>query len=76
MKCVICKGDDIRSTEVKEELTSGTDIVYITITIPVCRTCGERYYDLRTMRKLEEATQKLRNNQLNVRPIGRVLEAI
>lgn len=76
MKCVICKGDDIRSAEVKEELTSGTDIVYITITIPVCRTCGERYYDLRTMRKLEEATQKLRNNQLNVRPIGRVLEAI
>jgi len=76
VKCVICKGDDIRSAEVKEELTSGTDIVYITITIPVCRTCGERYYDLRTMRKLEEATQKLRNNQLNVRPIGRVLEAI
>ncbi len=75
MKCVICKGDDIRSAEVKEELTSGTDIVYITITIPVCRTCGERYYDLRTMRNLEEAAQKLRDNQLNVRPIGRVLEA-
>ena len=53
MKCVICKGDDIRSTD-----------------------CGERYYDLRTMRMLEESAQKLRDNQLNLRPIGRVMEAI
>ena len=76
MKCVICKGDDIRTAEVKEELKSGKDIVYITITIPVCRTCGERYYDLRTMRRLEEAAQKPRDNQLDVRPIGQVLEAV
>ena len=76
MKCVICKGDDIQTAEVKEELKSGADIVYVTVTVPVCRTCGERYYDLRTMRLLEEAAQKLRDNSLDVRPIGRVLEAV
>jgi len=76
MKCVICKGDDIRTAKVKEELTSGEDIVFVTVTVPVCRTCGERYYDLRTMQRLEEAAQKLRDNQLDVRLIGRVLEAV
>ncbi len=76
MKCVICKGDDIRIKEVKEELTSGTDIIHVSVTVPVCRTCGERYYDLRTMRYLEETARKLRDNELELRKVGLVLEAV
>jgi len=76
MKCVVCKGDDIRTTEVKEELARGDDIVYMTISIPVCRNCGERYYDLRTMHRLEEAKKKLLDNQLDLRQVGRVMEAV
>lgn len=76
MKCVICKGDDIRLKEVKEELTSGTDIVYVSVTVPVCRTCGERYYNLRTMRYLEETARKLRDNELELRKVGLVMEAV
>jgi len=76
MKCVICKGDDIRLKEVKEELFNGGDVVFITIEVPVCQTCGERYYDRRTMLKLEEAAQRLRDRELETREIGRVLEAV
>ena len=74
MKCVICKGDDIRVQEVKEEIANGDDILQIRITIPVCRTCGERYYDLRTMQRLEETRAKLRKRELQVRQVGMVLE--
>ncbi len=76
MKCVICKGDDIRLKQVKEEMTSGTDIIHVSVTVPVCRTCGERYYDLRTMRYLEETARKLRDNELELRKVGLVLEAV
>ena len=76
MKCVICKGDDIRLTKVKEEIQNEPDIVFVTIEVPVCRSCGERYYDLRTMRYLEEITQKLREKKIDLRQVGRVLEAI
>ncbi|MFH0765981.1 MAG: YgiT-type zinc finger protein [Calditrichota bacterium] len=76
MKCVICKGDDIRVTKVNEELSSGTDIVLFPVTIPVCQTCGERYYDRRTMEALEEVARKLRENRLIARKIGSVLEAV
>ena len=76
MKCVICKGDNIRVTNVKEELKSGADLVFIPIVIPVCQTCGERYYDRRTMELLEKAAMNLHEKKLEVRQIGRVLEPI
>jgi DNA-binding transcriptional MerR regulator len=37
--------------------------------------CGERYYDTKTMRKLEEMRTKLRKKDLAVEDIGRVLRA-
>jgi len=49
MKCVICHGEVIKVTDIKEEVVVGNDVVYIPIKVPVCKTCGERYYDRRTM---------------------------
>ena len=72
MKCVICKGDDIRLESVEEELRDGRNIVLIPVQVPVCHTCGERYYDLRTMRMLEETAQKLREHTLELQPVGQV----
>ncbi len=54
MKCIICHGDEINLTEVKEEFMMGDDIVYRPIKIPVCKNCGERYYDRRTMQFMEK----------------------
>jgi YgiT-type zinc finger domain-containing protein len=73
MKCIICHGEDIQVTGVKEEFRIGNDIVYVPIQTPVCRSCGERYYDRRTVRFLEEAEQKLKEGTANLQEIGKLL---
>jgi len=54
MRCIICHDYRIEVMEVKEEVTVGNDIVYVPVRIPVCQTCGERYYDRRTFQFLED----------------------
>ena len=73
MKCIICHGEDIQITEVKEELKLKSDIVYVPIQILVCRACGERYYDRRTVRFLEEAEAKLKEGKASLEEVGKVL---
>jgi hypothetical protein len=70
---MICHGDDIPVTSVREALPLGSDVVYVPIQIPVCRTCGERYYDRRTMRFLEEVAQKLQTGQAQLQEVGKIL---
>ncbi len=73
MNCIICHGEVIQVKEVKEELTFESNIVYFPITIPVCQTCGERYYDRRAMQSLENAEQNLMNGKMVLKEIGKVL---
>jgi len=73
MKCILYHGVDIQVTEVKEEPKVKNNIVYVAIQIPVRRACGERYYDRRTVRFLEEAEQKLREGKANLQGVGKVL---
>ena len=73
MKCVICHGDRINMMEVKEEYSIGNDIVYIPIKVPVCKTCGERYYDRRTMQFLEKTEENLLKNKPALKEIGKIL---
>ncbi len=74
MKCIICKGDNICKSVVKEELKIGDDIIFIPIEIPVCLSCGERYYDRRTIQYLENEEIKLKEKKVNLHEIGKVLE--
>lgn len=74
MKCIICHGDNIQMTMIQETLKIENDLVYVPISIPVCRNCGERYYDRRTMRFLEQLYQTLRKEkQMNLQEIGKIL---
>ena len=73
MKCVICHGDEIKVMEVKEEFAVGNDIVYVQVKVPVCKNCGERYYDRRTMHFLERIEQKLSKKRDGLKEIGKVL---
>jgi YgiT-type zinc finger domain-containing protein len=73
MKCVICHGEDIRVRDVHEEFTVGNDVVYVSVKVLVCQTCGERYYDRRTMRFLEEAERKLKEGMAELQEVGKVL---
>ncbi len=74
MKCIICKGEDIHKTEVKDELKIGNDIIYIPINIPVCSSCGEKYYDRRTIQYLEKESIRLKEKKVNLHEVGKVLE--
>lgn len=75
MKCIICHGEDIEVETVKEGLKIENDLVYVCVRIPVCRTCGERYYDRQTMRFLEEVNQTLREERhKNLKEVGKIFE--
>ncbi|MGE0082928.1 MAG: hypothetical protein AB7S75_00765 [Desulfococcaceae bacterium] len=74
MKCIICHGDNIQLTAIQEGLKIENDLVYVPVCIPICRNCGERYYDRRTMRFLEQIHQTLRKEkQMNLQEIGKIL---
>jgi YgiT-type zinc finger domain-containing protein len=73
MKCVICKGDAIVLKTVDEQIAVGNDIVLIRLELPVCSQCGERYYDRRAMRRIEEIRAKGRKRALVVEEVGKVL---
>jgi len=75
MKCIVCHGENIQIGTVKEGLNIENDLVYVCVRIPVCRTCGERYYDRQTMRFLEEVNQTLREKKhKNLKEIGKIFE--
>ena len=74
MKCVICHGEDIQKKAVNEEIQFNNNVIHVPITIPVCINCGERYYDRRTMKYLEEVEDKVKNKQAELKEVGKVLE--
>jgi len=73
MKCIVCNGNEIRTKAVTEQLQTGNDVVVVDVKIPVCGTCGERYYDRKTMQRLERIEAKLKKGGSKFREIGRVL---
>ena len=74
MKCVICRGDDITLKVVEEEFRVGSDVVLVPVEVLVCASCGERYYDRKTMRSLEDTEEKLKRKEIPLDAVGRVLQ--
>ncbi len=74
MKCLVCHGEDILVTAVREELRIENNIVYVPIQVLVCQACGERYYDRRTIRFLEEVEHQLKEGKATLQEVGKVLE--
>ncbi len=59
MKCVICNSPDIKVKKVQEEIKQQSDIVLVPLEVLVCHNCGERYYDRKTTKKIEESEIEL-----------------
>ena len=74
MRCVICEGLEIEEKEVEEEIKIGNDIVLVPVKVKVCMSGRERYYDIETMRMLEEVEDKIEKKQLRFELIGKVLK--
>ena len=75
MKCVVCKGSNIELKTVDEEIRTGTDIFLVPMNVLVCTSCGERYYDRKAMRKIEEIRSRLKNHELEVEEVGKIMRA-
>jgi len=76
MKCIICKSSDIQKKMIEEEIKSGMDIVLVPLNVLVCMNCGERYYDRNTMKKIEDVRSRLKQKNLEVEEVGKVLRAV
>jgi len=74
MKCVICNSPHIEMKKVEEEIRSGSNILVVPMEVLVCLNCGERYYDKKTMKKIEEMRSKLQKHDLEVEEIGKVFK--
>ena len=73
MKCVICNSPDITKKKVEEEIRENSDVILVPIKVLVCEECGERYYDRRTMKRLEEIEQSIKEKKMPLQKVGRVL---
>ena len=73
---MICHSDNIEIRKVKEEISIGNDIIFVPVDVNLCLSCGERYYDKKTMQYLETTEKKLQSSELDLNPVGKVLEII
>jgi len=73
MKCVVCNSTNIEMKSVEEEIRSDKNILLIPLEVLVCLSCGERYYDRETMKKIEEMRSRLKRHDLKVEEVGKVL---
>jgi len=73
MRCVICQSPEIKRKRVNEEIHRNSDIIFVPISVLVCNNCGERYYDRNTMKYLERTRNKLQNQQLRLKEVGKVM---
>ena len=73
MKCIICHSTDITVRRVNEQLSRGEDLILVPIEVLVCNNCGERYYDRRAMKRLEEIEDAVNADQVSLERVGEVL---
>ena len=73
MKCIICHSTDISLRRVNEQLSRGADMILVPVEVLVCSNCGERYYDRRTMKKLEEIEDAVNAGRASLQRVGEVL---
>ena len=76
MKCTLCHSDELANATVQERIPVGNDIVLVPIEVLVCKSCGERFYDRSTMRRLEEIEDDLAARKRPLREVGKVLELV
>ena len=76
MQCTLCHGDHIAMSAVQERIPVGNDIVLVPVQVLACQSCGERFYDRATMRRLEELEDDLAARKRPLREVGKVLELV
>ena len=73
MKCVICHSKDIEMKDVNEQLMRGEDLILIPVRVLVCNNCGERYFDRRAIKQLEQVEEAVNTGKAPLERVGEVL---
>ncbi|OGS20015.1 MAG: hypothetical protein A2252_01850 [Elusimicrobia bacterium RIFOXYA2_FULL_39_19] len=76
MKCIICNSPNIKEKKVDEEIRLKNDVILLSLKTLVCLECGERYYDRKTMKLIEETKDNIRKQKTKLQPIGQVLKTV
>jgi len=59
--------------KVGEEIRKNSDVILVPVEVLVCEGCAERYYDRRTMKRLEDIEQSFKEKRASLQKVGRVL---
>jgi YgiT-type zinc finger domain-containing protein len=57
---------------VEEEIRWGNNILLVQMEVLICLNCGERYYDKKAMKKIEETRSRLQKRDLEMEEVGKV----
>ena len=60
--------------KVEEEIRLGSNILLVPMEVLVCLSCGERYYDKKAMKTIEEMRSRLQKGDLEVDEVGKVFK--
>lgn len=73
-QCTSCGGEVVMKN-VEEILSGGGDTAVVTVEAGVCLHCGERFYDVATVRRFEEIRHKLECHETDqFKAVGRVYQ--
>ncbi|MBI1744305.1 YgiT-type zinc finger protein [Candidatus Acetothermia bacterium] len=75
MTCALC-GGSVRLQQVQEEIVVGTDHYLITVRAEVCQHCSERYYSERTVERLIQLREAIKQGRLRGQAVGQVYELV
>lgn len=75
-RCPVCGGELVEK-EVEKLLRGGMHIAVLYVRAEVCLQCGERLYDVETVRRFEQIREKLEREEVeDFQPIGRAFQVV
>ena len=74
MKCVICKGGDVKETMVQAEIKVGCDRLLVIVRAEACSDCGEPYYSADTLRYFEQLRIEFTEGEIAPPAVGKVYQ--
>ncbi|MFQ6121310.1 MAG: YgiT-type zinc finger protein [Methanosarcinales archaeon] len=72
MKCVFCGKGELKEQIVEKKISVENDVVIVSIKADVCDYCGEQYFDAKTVERLEELEEQMKQKKIEIPVIGKV----
>lgn len=71
--CTNCGGRHLTEKTVEQTVRGGNNMASVPVSALVCLDCGERLYDAKTVKRLEEVKRRLERGEVQgFQPIGQM----